>query len=701
MTEATVSGALQVQYQDEAEVWHDFGPPTAFGSLARTRRFGAGPRQGVTAQKWRVVKVGDHDWGDDVASLDAVRFWRETATLSPVRLWHFSFDDETQRYVLSLTDRNIEIHHQGERVASIAAPHTGAQVRTVTRTQALDTLLQFHADTPPNRITRQGGHGEWDSRPATFKHVPIFDYLGTDLGGVNEVQQIKFEDYAAGDIFNLTLEGETTTAITWTATEADLAVLMQAALEALPSVGAGNVLVATTGANTFTVTFQGDLKATDLAELVGSTIDSNAGGVLCTTLTQGKEGGEAVFSALRGYPAAGAFYQSRLWMGGLKSRPQTLLASRLGDFFNLDTRGAKPDSGIDVTIDTDEVTVIRHIYPGRHLQFFTGSAEFYCPTEPIVPPPAVKQTTRRGCVSSAPPAELDGATVFVTRGGDALAEYMFDDAQQSYTAAHLSVLASHLVTGVVGLGMRRSRSTSETDLALMPRSDGKMAVMSALRAQDVTGFMRWTTEGDYLDAVADLAGEAHVAVRRDVGAGRENCLERLDAAAILDSSVMIAGPFAGPVTGLGHLEGQTVVIYIDGADAGDAFVEGGQVDLPYAALRSVEVGRNFQPRARSLPLVFENDPRGGAAMGARTGEIGFRLGPTANLKAGVAGARMWTVPLKRRPIAVLDEGPGENAFEGWTRLTSVPGFRADAQVEWVQERPGPLEIRELVVTVSS
>ena len=203
-----------------------------------------------------------------------------------------------------------------------------------------------------------------------------------------------------------------------------------------------------------------------------------------------------------------------------------------------------------------------------------------------------------------------------------------------------------------------------------------------------------------------MAGDLYVCTRRTSHGGVEtHRLERLDAGRMLDASVLVEGP-CSVVTGLDHLEGREVCLYIDGADAGDATVSAGAVTLPYAALRSAEVGLLFEPRGVILPIVLEQDPRGGASMHARVGEIAFNLGPTANLKAGMKGKRLWTVPLKRRGVtgsqgALLDAGPGEDAFEGWTRLYSVPGFQDDAQIEWVQERPGPLEIREIVATVTS
>jgi hypothetical protein len=88
-------------------------------------------------------------------------------------------------------------------------------------------------------------------------------------------------------------------------------------------------------------------------------------------------GAEAVFSSTRGWPRSIAFLGSRTWLGGLKSRPQTILASKVGDFFDLNNGTGLDDEGINVTIDDDRVNAIQNIFPGHTLQIFTTGGEFY------------------------------------------------------------------------------------------------------------------------------------------------------------------------------------------------------------------------------------------------------------------------------------------------------------------------------------
>lgn len=693
---ATLSGAIAVQYQDAEGDWITLATGDA-GSLLRTRRLASPPRVTVTAQKWRIVRLGTTDLGSAHVRIGKVAFWRETEVLSDHRRWSFDFDAAEQRYGLVATDGNVEVYRRGERVASIPSPYAHDQVRSVRRTQSRDTLLAFLQSVAPTRFGRQGGHTEWDSRFQVFENVPTYDYNGDKVGGVNEVQQLTFVQYGAGDTFTLTVEDETTGTISYNTNMATLAASVAAALNALNNVGAGGVAVVSPADKTLTITFQNQAGATDWPEIATGTISSADEGLIrVATVTQGKPGGEPVMSDARGWPACGVFYGQRLWMGGLASRRQTLIGSRIGFFFDLKTG---TDKGVDVDLDTDESTDILAMYPGSRLQIFASSNLFF--GRALTAPPDVPRTARDGIEPGTPVLDLDGEAVFILAGGATIARTVYSDAQERFLVEPLTAFHSHLASGVIGGGMRRRRSIEEPNLGLFVRSDGTATVMSALLDQEVLGFAPWTTDGAFTEAGGELAGDLYVCTRRTSHDGTESHrLERVSERHLLDASVRLDGP-GTVIDNLEHLEGRTVALYVDGADAGDAVVTDGLVTLPYPALRSREAGLLFETRGRILPIPLQQDPRAGASMHARSGELAFRLGPTASLRAGMAGKRLWPVPLKRRPGALLDAGPGEDAFTGWTRVFPLSGFQADAQIEWVQERPGPLEIQEIVVTVGS
>jgi hypothetical protein len=82
---------------------------------------------------------------------------------------------------------------------------------------------------------------------------------GVPGAGTDEVQTITIGGTPTGGTFRLSFEGATTAAIAWSATNATLIANIDAALEALPTIGTGNVTTAvgtmTAGIGTATVTF--------------------------------------------------------------------------------------------------------------------------------------------------------------------------------------------------------------------------------------------------------------------------------------------------------------------------------------------------------------------------------------------------------------------------------------------------------------
>lgn len=95
---------------------------------------------------------------------------------------------------------------------------------------------------------------------------------GDDDPATNEVQTLTIAaGPPTGGTFQLEFAGQTTGDIAWSSTNTTLVANVDAALEALSNIGAGNVAVAvgvmTAGIGTLTITFGGTLAATDVATI--------------------------------------------------------------------------------------------------------------------------------------------------------------------------------------------------------------------------------------------------------------------------------------------------------------------------------------------------------------------------------------------------------------------------------------------------
>jgi hypothetical protein len=86
---------------------------------------------------------------------------------------------------------------------------------------------------------------------------------GAPGAGTDEVQTLTIGGTPTGGTFKLAYAGFTTAAIAWSATNATLLANVDAALEALPTIGTGGVTTAagtlTAGIGTITLTFAGNL----------------------------------------------------------------------------------------------------------------------------------------------------------------------------------------------------------------------------------------------------------------------------------------------------------------------------------------------------------------------------------------------------------------------------------------------------------
>ncbi len=399
-------------------------------------------------------------------------------------------------------------------------------------------------------------------------------------------------------------------------------------------------------------------------------------------------GAEDVISSSRGWPECGTFHQGRLWVGGFRSRPATMMASKVAAYFDFDRGTSLDDEAIYVTIDSDQVNAIYQMRSGRTLQIFTSGAGFAPTVDPPYTPTNfnLNEQTRRGIRRFAALSEIDGATLFVGRGGAALRQFVYDEVEAAYRADLLSLLSPQLIRDPHQLAMRRGQAGDDADHMLVINADGAASVLTTLRAQEITAFTRWETDGLILSAAALESGEVFFAVNR-AGAVQ---VETWQDDRLLDSGVAATDttPFT-TLAGLDHLDGREVHLVADGAYLGTATVASGTVTLPRAAL-SAEAGLLFTPRIETLPL----EPRDA------TGALPGRKSRIARVTARVVDTALFT--LQGRKVIYRTVGAGAPVFgtppprlSGDVTVRGIPGWRERHTLSIEQPIPGPLTLLSL------
>ena len=325
-----------------------------------------------------------------------------------------------------------------------------------------------------------------------------------------------------------------------------------------------------------------------------------------TTHAPTTEWGEQSYSALRGYPAAVAFHENRLWFGGTIAQPDGIWASQSAAYFNFDVGDAEDNDALNLTASIGEINTVRHIVSNRDLQIFTSTSELYIPAfteKPITPTNAqIKRQTPFGS-SFVKPQSLDGATLFVQKTGSVLREYIYSDAEAAYVTTAISALSSHLINEPVQMTILRGAINRPESYAFLLNKDGTLAVFTSSRAEQRAGWSQWTTNGKF-HSLCTIDDRVFIVGQYDKGNGTDKfILMEFDANLNLDFSDDFTGT-AGVFDVSSHFADGAVVDVVNGTDyLGQFTVASGDVDVSAVqSITSAEIGLAFDVEAETLPL---------------------------------------------------------------------------------------------------
>ncbi len=244
---------------------------------------------------------------------------------------------------------------------------------------------------------------------------------------------------------------------------------------------------------------------------------------------------EQLISSHRGYPQAITFHDNRLFLGGVKSKPSSINASQVGDYFNFSVGTGLSNQAIDVAITGDQVNEIRHLFSGSNLQIFTDSGEYIIPTSSdtsaITPSNIVfRRQTPFGC-SRTRPILFDGASIFTQKNGKSVREFIYSDREAGYVSTNISVLANHLIDSPKDIAMLSGSSSRPEQIALFTNSgttlNGKIAVFHSIREEQIAGWTLWTTRNnDFFHSIVSANEHLFTICKRSLNGSTTYTLEK-------------------------------------------------------------------------------------------------------------------------------------------------------------------------------
>jgi len=505
-----------------------------------------------------------------------------------MKLVPFEFST-TQSYMLLFVHNRMYIFKDKELVTNINSSGndyltttiTSTVLATMDHTQSADTLIVVQEDMAPKKIVRGGSHSTWTISDVTFEFIPKFNFT----------------------------QSETTINQTITPSAVDGNITITAGGNVFASGNVNQYIEANDGMGRARVTRF--VSATSVEAIVEIPFFNTSAIASGGTFIDG--GYEDSWSGSKGYPRTCTFHEGRLYFGGVKSRPNTIFASRVARFFDFNPGEALDDDSIELTISTDSTNAITGMFSGRDLQIFTKGGEFFLPQstlDPITPTNVVVNgATRRGSKEGIKPVGAESGTLFIQRAGKSLREFLFSDVELSYISNNISLLSSHLLKSPSDMALRKATSTTDGDLLLIVNeTDGSLATYSILRGQNVIAPSLSTTDGLFVNVGVDV-DQIYFTMKRTINSATKYYVECFNDDNTTDSAKLYSGsskPSSTTVTGLNHLIGKTVKVIADDSMQLDKVVNGsGQITLDAVPTTYVEVGLDFTPTIKTLPVELK------------------------------------------------------------------------------------------------
>jgi hypothetical protein len=348
-----------------------------------------------------------------------------------------------------------------------------------------------------------------------------------------------------------------------------------------------------------------------------------------TSTTEWQEG---AWSTKNGFPACGAFYEQRLIVGSSDNDPDTIWGSKVAEYEDF-TPGVLDTDSFSYKLQSD---IIRWLAAMGQLIVGSVNAEFRMgsgSSDTLITPTTVKvtQQTAKGS-ANIEPVSLGNSILFLQRYGDAdndgkkireMSYAVTTYGAGSYDSTDLSIFASHITgSGIVDMAFM----SSPQPILWCVTADGELIGMTYEREQKVIGWHRHPMSG-FVESICVIPGanqdDLYLVVRHtidgqtkryievmadfDWGTDQEDCF-------FVDCGMTYDGSATTTLTGLDHLEGETVSILADGAVHPDKVVSSGSITLDYSASK-VHVGLSYTSDLETLDL------EGGSVEGTAQGKI--------------------------------------------------------------------------------
>ncbi len=512
----------------------------------------------------------------------------------------FSFNTE-QTYIIQLGDKYARFIKNGAEILNesnlspveIETPYLSDELFNIKYAQNADVLTLCHKNHSPCELSRLS-HYNWTLKEINFKPQisPPVNLSAIWTGGseqkttynyvVTAVKKDTYEESNRSEIVSVEGEREanwgTSDYVTIKFSEVENA----AEYNIYKSINGVFAYIGTTSETTFIDNkIEGDLTST--APIFCNPFENN-------------------------YPSCVNYFQQRKVYACLKNNPQNIILSQStsNNNFNI-SRPLSPSDSINITLSEREVNEIRYIIALNDLILLTSGGEWKLNgTDGAISASSSLMASPQsfyGCANVLPVVS-GNMILFVQSGGSVVRDLGYSYMADGYDGSELSIYANHLFEGKQVVDMAYSKEPYRILWLVM--SDGTLNALTYNKSEEVCAWHRHETKGFFESVAVVREGFEDVpyfVVRRNINGTIKRYIERMASRYLnktqdgifLDSCLTYEGKAVSVISGLEHLEGETINILADGCVVEGKVVKDGKIELPYPASKIVA----------GLPYEFE------------------------------------------------------------------------------------------------
>jgi len=486
-----------------------------------------------------------------------------------------------QAYMLEFSNELIRFYKDEGIITSGGLPvelvtsYTTAQIAELTFAQTVDALYICHEAHPVAKITRTSDTA-WTLADVDFQDGP---YLAQ-----NTTTTTMTADGTSGSGVEITASAVTGINGGSGFLESDIGRLIR-----LKKAGSGTELIGWAEITDVTDTTHVDVTVQlDFADLVATT---------------GWRLGAFGTATDLGFPRVLAFYEQRLWLGANPGAAQTVYGSVISLFETYSPSdfdaAVLDDSGITYTIAADQANVIRWMDSTRTMILGTSGGiwpvQATTTLEPITPTNIQIKRSDVAGVSTVRPVHVADVSVYVSATKRQVLSVGYEGDRDTFIAEDLTLLADHISqSGIDEIAFAREPNS----VVWCVRGDGVLLGLTNVTAQRVFAWHRHVIGGSFGDGAAVVesvavipstagdpssAGRTNIPhdqvwliVKRTIDGSTVRYVEFIEDdfsdtdvladAFFVDSGLTYNSTATTTITGLDHLEGETVqVVARDGA----------------------------------------------------------------------------------------------------------------------------------------